>query len=543
MNSRLASAILLFSAAWLGMSLLDQPDAALAVAPTVVSETATGVTSESATLRAEVNPGGKVTKYHFEYGLGDCAVSACTSVPPLPEPTLPGGAATVPVAPVQIEGLTPQSTYHFRIVAKNADGEVKGPDETFTTYQSPPVFGACPNDSLRTDQNPMFKFLDYLGENLPDCRGYEQASPVDKNGLDVKGLPMWVKASPEGDAATFMASGGAGGNEGAQELPPSLSRRGADGWSTTGMLPPASLGQEAIVLGWTPDFSQVYSAAVKLLPSRAMAILSRSADGEITEIVPHTAALTTFPSFPGAASDGSVAAFEARSKLLPAAVGGAASNVYLWERTTGELHLGSALNDGASPPQGAFAGPYDWGEGNLTRGGSAFDYYTQEQHAISEDGGALYFTAAGKGKGELYLRLNPTEPQSPLDSEDKCTDPGLACTIEVSASQKTNGTGPNFTDAAGKRPAAFMGASADGSVAFLTSSEKLTNDAYTGPEPAPPAIARAPLDDGDPKELSFEPTVATGVALNATHMYWANAEAGTIERALLDGTGSPQVFV
>ncbi|HEX5701940.1 MAG TPA: fibronectin type III domain-containing protein, partial [Pyrinomonadaceae bacterium] len=129
----------------------------------------------------------------------------------------------------QVEGLEPGTKYFFRAVAKNSDAPsgVNGPVRTFKTFGLPAPPSLCPNDSLRTIENPMAAFIEYLGQNLPDCRAYEQASPVDKNGLDVKGLPVWVKASPAGDAVTFMPTAGIPGGEGAQELTPMLSRRGA----------------------------------------------------------------------------------------------------------------------------------------------------------------------------------------------------------------------------------------------------------------------------------------------------------------------------
>ena len=100
---------------------------------------------------------------------------------------------------------------------------------------------------------------------------------------------------------------------------------------------------------------------------------------------------------------------------------------------------------------------------------------------------------------ELYVRVNVEKPQSPM-SGNGCTVATDACTIEVSASQKTNGSGPGGTDPHGpKQSAEYWGASADGSKVFFTSTAELTNDAYTGPDDNAPNLYEY--------ELSGEPGV------------------------------------
>jgi hypothetical protein len=76
-----------------------------------------------ATLNGVVNPNGVETKYYFQYGTTisygkeTAAVSA--------------GAGTANLNESKaITGLTAKTTYHFRIVATNANGTTDGPDET-----------------------------------------------------------------------------------------------------------------------------------------------------------------------------------------------------------------------------------------------------------------------------------------------------------------------------------------------------------------------------------------------------------------------------
>src|SRR6201985_2984585 len=88
---------------------------------------------------------------------------------------------------------------------------------------------ACPNEAFRTGPSAL----------LPDCRAYEQASPVDKNGGGVEALPGSIQAPGEGgEAVTFFSQAGIPGGVGAQDYPTFLATRGAGAWGTEGLLPP-----------------------------------------------------------------------------------------------------------------------------------------------------------------------------------------------------------------------------------------------------------------------------------------------------------------
>jgi sugar lactone lactonase YvrE len=489
------------------------------------------VTSTSATLEASINPQGQKVGYRFEYGTAACASNPCLKTP---EAVLTAKSSPVAVT-AQVKGLSPGTTYHFRAVAENGSKEhTDGPDGTFMTYQPAQVFPACPNDGLRKE-NPAAARIEYSSAALPDCRAYEQASPVNKDAGDVTGTVAFVKASLSGGAISFLSASGVPGGHGSQELPAYLASR-AGGWSTQGMLPPAAFGQAANVVGWTPDFSDVYSEATRLGEPQETTFLDTPGGGEPIEIVGYTPNLR--PRYAGSTADGSQVLFE--SKVAIPSVAGAIegkSNVYLWDKASEKLSLVDVLNEGGPPPTGAFAGSYDWllgtNQDTLAVGGADRRYYTQAQHAISDDGSAVYFTAAGTG--QLYVRLNPSEAQSDLD-EGKCIEPALACTIRVSSSKRT------IPDPAGTRPAAFMGASADGSKSFFTSTEMLTEDADTGPEQTPATIERSDLE-GENIEPSLVTTHGSGVAVDAEHVYWVNLDLGTIARAKLDGSDPESEFI
>jgi hypothetical protein len=88
----------------------------------------------TATLEGTVNPlGNPMTACYFEYGSGPGygAQAPCASLP---------GASASPV-PVSgpVGGLTPNSSYHYRLVAVNAGGTEYGGDRQFATLPKAPV--------------------------------------------------------------------------------------------------------------------------------------------------------------------------------------------------------------------------------------------------------------------------------------------------------------------------------------------------------------------------------------------------------------------
>lgn len=83
----------------------------------------------SAVLHGQVVPGGgEHTTYRFEYGPSEAYGSSV----PVPPASLSSGAAPIAVAQ-KATGLAPVTTYHYRLVAANENGETYGEDRTFTT--------------------------------------------------------------------------------------------------------------------------------------------------------------------------------------------------------------------------------------------------------------------------------------------------------------------------------------------------------------------------------------------------------------------------
>lgn len=100
--------------------------------PTVLAKSATSVKETEATLNAGINPNGTATSYQFEYGT---TTSYGKVVPASPKGI---GTGTTEVAVSEaLSGLSPNTTYHFRVSATNEAGTTKGEDRTFTTLKLP----------------------------------------------------------------------------------------------------------------------------------------------------------------------------------------------------------------------------------------------------------------------------------------------------------------------------------------------------------------------------------------------------------------------
>ena len=119
-------------------------------APYISSQSATGIDSTTAELKAGVNPNGFATTWYVELGTttsyGMTSFSRTTAV----------GTANLNVI-MNVAGLTPGTTYHFRIVSQNSSGTSTGADQTFTTAA----------------------FLDSDGDGIPN--GWETANALNPN--------------------------------------------------------------------------------------------------------------------------------------------------------------------------------------------------------------------------------------------------------------------------------------------------------------------------------------------------------------------------
>ena len=118
-------------------------DYAVAVPPAqpAVQTSPPTVTMSGAGFSGSVNPEGLPTTAYFQYGLdsryttpGALGPAYTSSTPSM---SVGSDFAQHPIGPVAVSGLVPNAEYHVRLVARNGDGTVDGPDVTFTTPATP----------------------------------------------------------------------------------------------------------------------------------------------------------------------------------------------------------------------------------------------------------------------------------------------------------------------------------------------------------------------------------------------------------------------
>jgi hypothetical protein len=411
--------------------------------------------SSSVVFNALVNPSGLPTTYKVEYGTGTEYGSST------PEVTLGAqGHEGVAVA-VTVSGLQPETTYHARLVASNADsiGATPGEDQAFVTFP--------------------------VNTGLPDGRVYELVTPLNNHDADIyssawdaqdvseHGTEAIVpfEAAASGEAVTYAGdpspegNGASGGGTNANQY---LATRSASGWSQQDIAPPGH--NEAFYDAFSSELStgilqadevgkestallEEAPAGYKMLYTRNNATGGERALFTGFEGTPPAPGTLT-DQFAGASESFETLLFEASAALTPGAPSGSGVND-LYESSGGRLSLVNEKPGEAGPePDASFGAPDNTKPGSKDgQGGSdlgAPDY----SHDISADGSRVFWT--GLKSHELYMSEKGAE------------------TVQVDApNEEVGGSGGGGQ---------FWTASADGSRVFFTDTEKLTAEA--NPEPA-----------------------------------------------------------
>lgn len=463
----------------------------LAVPPSVQTIYAGDIHGTSATLRGWVNPHNSQTSYYFLWGTSDCSANPCQAIP-VTEDADAGSGGTPVAAHQALTGLSPDTTYHYLLVATNSAGTEEALDRIFTTAASDQ--GACSNEAVRTELHATV---------LGNCRAWELASPgtsidvIADSGRTVaattesSGLPMAAKFSSLGGSADSLGSGIA-----FDFLAQRDAAAGTGGWNVHAITPPqeplafiaTSSGVDPLYEVLSPDLSQGIFRSFSSLPGtsdNAFEVsnlyhrddLRTSGAGSYqplsdsaTPQAPQVSGRTR-PWFAGASADFQHVLFETRLNLTGDSSG---DNVKLYKSDDGIVRLVRASTGcaGQEGPRGlapcSVAGIGATGQGNA----SGAEYTPR---VISSDGSRANFTSPMGVElvrpGTPSTRAGVVAKLYQLDDRGTPTvaDDGL---IQLSMSEK-----PSPEVAQG---AIYETASTDGNRVFFRSGEQLTEAPGSG---------------------------------------------------------------
>ncbi len=429
--------------------------------PGVHQEAAAAVTTVSATLQAAIDPHGAATNYYFQYGT---TTEYGSTLPAAPGLSLGSGEGDLNVS-VHLQGLTPATVYHYRVLAAaEVGGETvvfEGPDQTFATQALGNAF------------------------TLPDGRSWEMVTPPTKQGAGLYALGNEqgadIQAAEDGGAITYSATAPFEANPAGSRTPEVTqvySKRRAPGvWETADISTPHHEGATGLAVGHEAEY-KLFSSDLSVglvepvghtplppLPSGSeKTVYLRTGGGEYTALVtsanvPHGAKFGGNGEFAGGAEfvDGSP---DMRHIVLSALPGVELTEGYsgggLYEWAGGHLKLASILPNHQPASEASLGGV----------GGA------RVAHVISSDGSRLIFSVGYR----LYLRDMVREETVLVSAAREVSEP-----LSAGISYQT--------------------ASTTGSRVFFTSAARLTADSTVSPE------------EGQADLYEFEVTNGPGEAL------------------------------
>ncbi len=438
---------------------VDVFEPAPAAKPQVSGLSAHDLTPTSSELSAHVDPGGSDTHYFFEYGTADCASdpAGCAKQPAPPGADIGSSFGDQDVS-VELQGLAPGTTYHYRLIAVNEHGQAEGA-ETFGTITTLPSAEGL----------------------LPDARAWEMVSPPEKDGSGIEplrneGSP--IQASQDGNSIAYVANGPIVPEpEGVRAPYPTqaIATRSSSGWSSRQIVTPRTKG-EGFIPGEAPEY-RLFSedlglgvvqpdnqAAVEPLEQPPLApeasektiYLRDNATGQYLPLV--TAADDTAGTkfgrkleFIDATPDLSDVVFSSEVSLTPEAGPG----LYQW-RAGQPLELVSVLPDGQAALEPALGA-----ESHNVRG------------AISANGQRTFWT----GESEVQ-NGEETETVRHLYMRDTATGRTLQLDAAVA---------PIAEPGEEESEVGFQAANSEGTKVFFSDTARLTEDSKLEPAPGAPA--------------------------------------------------------
>ena len=388
----------------------------------------------SADVSAEINPLGEETSYYFEYG----TTTAYGTQVPVSAVSVGSGVGDVPVS-ARFEGLSPNTTYHWRVVATNPSGTTTSRDHTF--------------------------IYDTGGSPLPDNRAYEQVTPVDKNasafdrgftfiappvasgdGNRVTVNPIQCFAEAEACVASYLSFQG---SLYALERSPA-------GWRPRQLSPPATQYEGTSVRSTEADTGQALFAG-RRSADVPIELVARLADGGVRSIGAVTPSVVTDPFVPTARA----------SADLSRVVFGDTSAALDWpfDQTFKANNTPTILEYVAGAAEPILVG--------VSGGAGSTDLIGEcgtRLNDLSRDGRTVIVTVIGEGNGcsqpapaadEIYARIDES------------------VTVKISGRSSAGCTSPQCQSSSAA-PAVFAAASTDARRIVFRSTQQLTDDATDG---------------------------------------------------------------
>jgi hypothetical protein len=357
------------------------------------------------------------TRYHFEYvgqkqfeqtgSEGSWGKAQSTPEVDLGPGELENGGYVSTIVAADLPGMQPGAAYRYRLTATNTttgDPVVHGSEQTVTAppISEPGLEGKCPNEALRTGPSA----------HLPDCRAYEQVTPMEKGGS-----PEIAEYGPSFVTPVFVGEDGDhfllesqdvkwGPDPGSNESAYLFSRELAGGWGMSSATPQpesganryvtrlhnADLTLAAIEIGWTtianssPDLSLAVGPVGG--PYTPVISIPRSQ-------IPRPGGVDTEQAWVGASADFAKLVFQAEDRKLLGPPTGTASGPDLYEYAEDQVRQLNVDSAG------------------VTIGSCGARVGQGERHAVSSDGSRVFFEAAPGSEcsapRHLYMRLNGTE--------------------------------------------------------------------------------------------------------------------------------------
>jgi hypothetical protein len=474
--------------------------------PVITAAVASDLTASSAVLGALVNPRGLDTAYRFEYGTsGSYGLSV-----PVPDRDIGAGVSPVAVS-AEVTGLTAGTSYHWRVVAHNEAGTTVSADHTFIYAEA--------------------------GGGLSDGRAYEMVTPPQKDGAVIGDSTFAPPPDVSADGShVILGSLQCFGNSGSC-VPIRASvdtlyefTRTPNGWTTNPLSPPATQFEANTWFRYSADASTAlftmptapngeddfyartpdgaFHDIGPLSPPSAgqnidavQSVLGDAATLDLLHVVFLTEAVWPFSETGLATRLGSLFQYSGRSNTAPTLVG-----VTGGPGSTNLISPCGTLFGDQSPGGGA--------SGLSADGSVVFFKAMPISHTVPCPSGALgpvpvseLFARVG---GARTVAISEPGVVSPAESNEACVS--VACVGNTSLA----------SEGTAWRDATFEGASGDGSRAFFTSAQQLTDTASE-----------------DPNATDAEQSCAQKVGPNGCNLYefdGAGAVSGG-ERRLVDVSG------